>query len=165
MADSENEYKPLPAELPEGVTSLMVRGPDGISVSERLKNAKGQFVKKPKPLLPTIEFTRAERKALNKAAKEGDQTEYMKAFMNLVRIAQYDGDDAKAMMAAVKAFEVLRLSALGKPAPSEQELDKLTVQPFKVVFVESPAGVKPMEERPPEKTKPAFIEATVVQQN
>ena len=173
MADSEKEPKPLPASQ-EGVTSLVVRNPkdkDGVvTTREALKNTKGQFVKKPKPLLPTVEFTRAERKALNAASptKEG-LTEYMHAFMNLVRIAQNEDSDPKAMMAAVKAFEVLRTSALGKPAPSEQELDKITNQPVKTIIIQAPQlmhpeiidGDKPKEE----KKQPSFAEVLDVKTN
>lgn len=152
------------------VTSLVVRNPDGITTREVQKDEKGRFIKKPKPLLPTIEFTRAERKALNAVSqtKEG-LTEYMHAFMNLVRIAQYDGDDPKGMMAAVKAFEVVRLSALGKPAPSEQELDKLTSQPVKTIIVVSPELMNPqvVEETKAkvEKTQPSFAEVTSIVTN
>ena len=166
MADSEKEPKPLPS-LQEGVTSLVVRNPkdkDGVvTTREALKNTKGQFVKKPKPLLPTVEFTRAERKLLNSASatKEG-LTEYMHAFMNLVRIAQNEDSDPKAMMAAVKAFEVLRTSALGKPAPSEQELDKITNQPVKTIIVVAPSlmHTEVVEEKPKTQKKelPSFAE-------
>ena len=142
MADSEP--KPIVTPLPEGVTSIVVANQHG-ALREVQKDTKtGQFIKKPKPLLPTIEFTRAERKLLNTASKTKEGlTEYMHAFLNLVRIAQYDGSDPKGMMAAVKAFEVVRLSALGKPAPSEQELDKLTNQPVKVIIVQAPQLMHP----------------------
>lgn len=166
MADSEAKDKTqAEPENPSGCTSL-VRNVDG-TMREQPRNEKGQLMKKPKPLIPTIEFTRAERKALNKLSAEGDKTEYMKAFMNIVRIAQYDGDDAKAMMAAVKAFEAIRLSALGKPAPSEQELDKLQTQPVKVIIVQAPQLMHPdlQEEKRETKTKPAFADAVVIEQN
>lgn len=80
--------------------------------------------------------------------------------MNIVRIAQNEDSDPKAMMAAVKAFEVLRTSALGKPAPSEQELDKLTANPIKVVVIQAPKLMYPevVEEKPMETLVPAWVE-------
>ena len=144
MSDSEKDPKPLPVELPEGTSLVFVKNQHG-AVREMLKDNKtGHFIKKAKPLIPTIEFTRAERKKLNsvRADKEG-MTEYMVAFMNILRIAQNEDGDPKAMMAAVKAFEILRLSALGKPAPSEQELDKLTHQTVKTVIVIAPELMHP----------------------
>ena len=162
MADSEP--KPIVTPLPEGVTSLMVVNLHG-AIHEVLKDEKGRFIKKVKPLIPTIEFTRAERKKLNnvRSDKEG-MTEYMVAFMNIVRIAQNEDSDPKAMMAAVKAFEVLRTSALGKPATAEQDLDRITTQPVKVIIVQAPQLMHPEvvdADNPVEKAKqPTFAEVT-----
>ena len=141
MADSEP--KPIVTPLPEGVTSLVVVNQHG-AAREMLKDEKGRFVKKQKPLIPTVEFTRAERKKLSNVRSDKDGlTEYMVAFMNIVRIAQNEDNDPKAMMAAVKAFEVLRTSALGKPATSEQDLDRITTQPVKVIIVQAPQLMHP----------------------
>jgi hypothetical protein len=170
VADSKEEIKTetqADDQNPPETKAIVLRNQFG-AVREQLRGPGGTFVKKPKPLIPTLEFTRAERKALMKAAKDGGMTEYMKCFMNMVRIAQYDGDDAKAMMAAVKAFEALSLRALGKPAPSEQELNKLQVQPFKIVYIPIPEIMNPaVQEYKPveEKTQPSFADAEVIQQN
>jgi hypothetical protein len=174
VADSENEPKPLPQSLPEGVTSLVVRNPkdkDGVTTTrEVLKNAKGQFVKKPKPLIPTIEFTRRERKKLYSPSKDKGKeglTEHDVAFLNMLRIAQNEDSDPKAMMAAVKAYEILMRRALGKEAPSEQELDKLTSQAVKVVVIQAPQLMHPeiIEEKPQEVLKPSFAEVLDVHTN
>ena len=170
MADSGNEIKP---PLPEGVTSLMVRNPDGVTVSERLKNAKGQFVKKPKPLIPTVEFIRARRKRLAQVRESDGLTEDMAIVNELVEAMHipilYDEKtglpDSKMVMAKAKVAETLWLYTHGKPATSEQDLEKFTVQPFRVVYMENPEGVKPMEERPPEKKQPAFIDGVVIKQD
>ena len=163
MPDSE------PKKEESKVTAIMVRNPDGVTVSERLKDEKGRFVKKPKPLIPTIEFTRSERKKLNSVRQDKEGlTEYMVAFMNLVRIAQNEDSDPKAMMAAVKAFEVIRQSALGKYAPSDQELDRLKVQDVKVIMVSAPQLMHPevQEEKPKQlKEQPSFIDAEIVNTN
>lgn len=166
MADSEK--KTQAESNPPETALVLVKG----EPRELMRGANGRWAKKPKPLIPTIEFTRSERKALNSASstKEG-LTEYMHAFLNLVRIAQYDGDDPKGMMAAVKAFEVIRLSALGKPSPSEQEIDKLTNQPVKTVIVVAPSLMHPeiVQEKleGEKKTQPSakFLEVVSVETN
>jgi hypothetical protein len=145
MSDSEDKKgsQALPIVPPEGTSLVIIRNKDG-SVRESLRNEKGTFVKKPRPLIPTIEFTRSERKKLNTVRSDKDGlTEYMVAFMNIVRIAQNEDNDPKSMMAAVKAFEVLRTSALGKPASSEQDLDRITTQPVKTIIVMSPELMNP----------------------
>jgi len=161
MADSNV----TPEELPTGVTTLTItrRG----KPFTQQKDAQGRFLKKAKPLLPAIEFTRAERKHLNKQRADG-LTEYMAMFINMVKIAQYDGDDAKMRGAAVCAFKEVRLSALGKPAPSEQEMDKLTTQPVKVVIINSPELMHPeviQEEKKEKILKPSFAEVTEIRTN
>jgi len=156
MAENKKTQEPTP---PESTALVVVRTKEG-DTREMVRNTgSGQFVKKARPLIPTIEFTRQERKKLSavRSDKEG-LTEYMVAFMNLVRIAQYEGDDAKCMMAAVKAFEVLRTSALGKPASSEQDLDRITTQPVKTIIIVAPPIMHPEvqeEKRSDEKTKPS----------
>jgi hypothetical protein len=85
----------------------------------------------------------------------------------MVRIAQYDGDDAKLRMAAVCAYKETRLSALGKPAPSEVEMDKLTTQPVKVVIINSPElmTAEVQEEKTQEVLRPSFAEVLDVKTN
>ncbi len=163
MADSDVKKNEPRAEKPSGAL-VVVKNVDG-TMREVVRTACGTFAKKHKPLIPTIEFTRAERKKLNsvRSDKEG-MTEYMVAFMNLVRIAQNEDSDPKARMAAVKAFEVLRTSALGKPAPSEQELDKLTNQPVKTIIVVAPELMHPevvdADKLPTKPKQPSFAEVT-----
>jgi hypothetical protein len=159
MSDSEvkEEGKPCVA---------LVKNPNG-TYREQARDEKGRLMKKPKPLIPSIEFTRSERKKLNSVRSDKDGlTEYMVAFMNLLRIAQHESTDAKEMMASVKAFEILRQSALGKFAPSEQELDKLTSQPVRTIMVVAPELMNPQlvdeSKRAAEKKQPSFAEVTGV---
>ena len=165
----EQPQAALPMVPPEGTSLVIVKTKEG-GTRELLRSGKGTFVKKPKPLIPTLEFTRRERKILNtvRSDKEG-LNEYEVAFMNILRIAQNSDNDPKAMMAAVKAFEILRTSALGKPAPSEQELDKLTNQPVRTIVVVSPELMHPQlvdeSKKAAEKTQPSFVDAVVIQQN
>lgn len=177
MADSESKDN-TQVENPSGSTAITVaiKNPpnkDGVvTVREVQKDNKGRFLKKPKPLIPTIEFVRARRKKLTQMRSEG-VTEDMAIFQELLDIIhcplpcdpKTGMPDAKMAMVKVKAAEVVWLYSQGKPAPSEQELDKLQTQPVRVIMVTAPTGVKPMEEKPQEKTKPSFIDAEVIQQN
>jgi hypothetical protein len=131
-----------------------------------IRNEKGHFVKKPKPLIPTVEFTRKERKILSKIRSDkNNMNEHEVAFINILHIAQNEDKDPKAMMAAVKAYEIVRNSALGKIAPSEQEMEKLQTQAVKVIVVQAPSGIKAMEERPPEPKQPSFATVLDVKTN
>ena len=166
MADSKE--KTQADQLPPETSLTVVRTKEG-GTREMIRAATGQFVKKPKPLLPTIEFTRKDRKFLNSPShtKEG-LTEHQHAFINMVRIAQYDGTDPKGMMAAVKAFEVYTNRALGKIASSEQDLEKLTTQPVKTVIVVAPNLKYPDiqdEKQQSGKTQPSFAEILEIKQN
>jgi hypothetical protein len=114
-----------------------------------IRSEKGTFVKKSKPLIPTIEFTRGERKALARVREDG-LSEYMAMFMSMLRLAQYEPSEDEdpniikaKIMAKVKAAEWVRLSALGKPASSEQDLDRITTQPVKTIIVVSPDLMNP----------------------
>lgn len=167
MADSETKDKPqADPKLPENTSLVIVRTKEG-GTREMLRSDKGTFVKKVKPLIPSIEFTRAERKKLSavRSDKEG-LTEYLVAFMNIVRIAQNEDNDPKAMMAAVKAFEIVRQSSLGKFAPSEQEMEKLTTQPVRVVVIQAPQLMHPevvdADKIIEKKKQPSFAEVTSV---
>jgi len=166
MSDSE-EPKPIPVATPPGTSLEIVRTKEG-GTREMIRNEKGHFVKKPKPLIPTIEFTRKERKILNRVRSDRDNmSEHEIAFMNILRIAQNEDSDPKAMMAAVKAYEIVRNSALGKIAPSEQEMDKLTTQPVRVVVIQAPQLMHPevQEERAQELLKPSFAEVLGIKTN
>jgi hypothetical protein len=162
MEDSKTQAGP---STPPVVTTEITMVRRGATIVQR-KDAQGRFLKRPKPLIPTIEYTRAERKFFNKARADG-KTEYMHMFENMVRIAQYDGDDAKLRMAAVCAYKETRLSALGKPAPSEVEMDKLTTQPVKVVIINSPELMHPevQEEKKAEVLTPSFAQVTEIRTN
>ena len=166
MSDSA-EPKPIPVATPPGTALEIVRTKEG-GTREMIRNEKGHFVKKPKPLIPTIEFTRKERKILNRVRSDRDNmSEHEIAFMNILRIAQNEDSDPKAMMAAVKAYEIVRNSALGKIAPSEQEMDKLTTQPVRVVVIQAPQLMHPevQEERAQELLKPSFAEVLGIKTN
>jgi hypothetical protein len=162
MAEDSKDKLPEGIENLPGVTTLTITRYGKPHTQQ--KDAQGKWLKKVKPLIPTVEFTRAERKFLNKARADG-KTEYMAVFENMVRIAQYDGDDAKMRGAAVCAYKELRLSALGKPATSEVDMDKLQSQPFTYVLANAPVlptevvdGDKPKQE----KKQPSFAEVVSI---
>jgi hypothetical protein len=166
---SNSEPKPISQELPEGTSLVVVKTKEG-GVREMLRSDKGHFVKKPKPLIPTIEFTRRIRKILYSPSKEKGKeglSECDVATLNMLRIAQNPDSDPKAMMAAAKAYEILMRRGLGKEDPSEQELDKLTHQAVKVVVIQAPQLMHPeiIEEKPKELLKPSFAEVLDVHTN
>jgi len=164
MSDSA-EPKPIPVATPPGTSLVIVPTKEG-GTREMIRNEKGHFVKKPKPLIPTVEFTRKERKILSKIRSDkNNMNEHEVAFINILHIAQNEDKDPKAMMAAVKAYEIVRNSALGKIAPSEQEMEKLQTQAVKVIVVQAPPGIKAMEERPPEPKQPSFAAVLDVKTN
>jgi hypothetical protein len=167
MADSK-EPKPLPAVLPEGVTTLVVANQHG-ALREVQKDAKGRFLKKAKPLVPTIEFTRKERKILCSPCEDKDwegMAEHEAAFRNVLRIAKHKSTDAKEMMAAVKAYEIVMRRALGKEATAEQDLDRLEKQAVTAIFVQAPQIMNPelvdADKAKEEKKQPSFAEVTGV---
>ena len=141
MADSEP--KPLPQNPPEGTSLVIVRTKEG-GLREMIRSEKGTFVKKSKPLIPTIEFTRKERKILYGPNKDKEgMTEHEVSFRNILRISQLETSDPKLAMAVVKAYEIVMRRALGKEASSEQDLDRITTQPVKTIIVVSPDLMNP----------------------
>lgn len=177
-SETKDQTQAVP-NLPPGTSLVAVRNQpnkDGVVTSrEMLKDTKGRFVKKPKPLLPTVEFVRARRKRLAQVNADGI-SEDMAIIEELISIihAPIETDsksglpDAKMALAKIKAIEVLWLYTNGKPAPSEQELDKLTTQPVRVIMVNAPQLMHPdvqEEKKPEQKTKPSFVDAEVISQN
>ena len=137
-----------------------------------LRSEKGTFVKKPKPLIPTIEFTRKERKILYSTRESGEykgMAEHEIAFRNILRISQIETKDAKEMMAVVKAYEIAMRRALGKEATAEQDLDRLEKQAVTAIFVQAPPLANPEVvdgDKPKDKsTQPSFAEVTGVTTN
>jgi hypothetical protein len=157
---------------PKSPTEIVVRSPEGTLVT-RLKDEKGRFVKKPRPLPSTKEITRLGRTLLNSAeagpdgkAIKGTATRHRRIFDNLVRIATLETEDPKALMAVIKAAELLYLRYVGKPSASEEELEALKTSGVKIVVVQPPELVNnaPAEERK-EPAKPSFLDAEIIQQN
>src|SRR5271166_3722008 len=168
--DSKDKPQQEPTKNPAGTSLIVVRTKEG-TTRELLKTADGKFAKKPKPLTPTVDFTRRERKFLNSPnEKDKKLTEHEVAFRHVMRIAQGEGSgDPKADMAAVKAYEVAMRRALGKEDPSERELDKLERQPIAAYFVTTPPLMNPelvdadkVEEKP---KQPSFAEVLGVVTN
>lgn len=178
MADSEEKDKTQAGtENPSGVTTLVVRNPDGITSREVQKDSKGRFLKKVKPLIPTIEYVRARRKRLASIRKDTGRFDGMSEDASLIEELleiihmpiEFDKKtglpDAKHMSAKIQAAELINLITWGKPAPSDQEMDKLTTQPVRVVIVTSPQLMHPEVREPQkltDKTKPSFIDAEIV---
>ena len=173
MSDSEDKKSPqaLPTVPPEGTSLVVVKTKEG-GLREMLTNEKGHIVKKSKPLIPTVEFTRKERKILYSPSKDKGKegmTEHEVSFKNVLRISQNESEDPKAMMAAVKAYEIVMRRALGKEASSEQDLDRITTQPVKTIIVVSPELMNPKvveADKAVEKPKqPSFAEVLDITTN
>jgi hypothetical protein len=177
MSDSEPKDKPqVGKENPPGTHIILVRNPNG-TMREQPVDEKNRFLRKPKPLVPTVEFVRARRKRLYSIRKDTGRfdgmTESMAILEELLEIVHMPIEtdsktglpDSKHMSAKVQAAELIHLITEGKPSPSEQEMDKLQTQPVRVIMVNAPDGVKPMEERPKEKLQPSWAEVTEVRTN
>ena len=168
MADSEKDPKPtveVTTNLPPGVTSLVVRNVDG-TFRESLKNAKGHFVKKVKPLPSAHEMVRKLRKRLEQNITGGDQQKLMEIFDFQISIANGTcGCDPKAQMAAVKAFEAIWLRAYGKPSLSDDEKEALKHDGVRIVIVEAPQCLPAAEEAKEEKKQPSFADVLNVTTN
>lgn len=175
MSDSETQ-----SEKPKGPLEITVKNCDGQTFSTRLKDATtGKFLKKPKPLPEAREITRMMRTLLNQAegtlneetgkvtVVKGTKTRFRKMFDNMVRIASFESEDPKAMMAAVKAFEAVALRALGKPSASDEDLEALRVSGVKVVIIQPPEleHKEVLEEKPQEILRPSFIKAEIISTN
>jgi hypothetical protein len=167
MPDSEDK-KPSAT-----TTELVVRNADGVTFSTRIKDEKGKFVKKPRPLPDAREVTRMMRTLLNQAEGEldketgkikvikGAKSRFRKMFDNMVRIASNDSDDPKSMMAAVKAFEVVALRALGKPSVSDEEIEALKVGGVKIILIQPPQLMH--NDFKEEHKEPQFLPAEVIE--
>jgi hypothetical protein len=167
--DEDSKENTQQDDKPAGPTSIVVANQHG-HLREVQKDEKGRFIKKAKPLIPTIEFVRKERKILFSPINGKDgMTEHEEAFINILRIAQNKDKDPKAMMAAVKAYEIIMRRALGKEAPSEQEMDKLTTQAVRVIMVPVPQIMHPevvdADKVVDKKTQPTFAEVTSITTN
>jgi hypothetical protein len=146
MADSAEKNDEPQADKPSEAL-VVVKNVDGTT---RLvpRTAGGTFAKKPRPMVPATEFTRQERKALMKIREGEGISEYMEMHRSMLRLAQYEPApkepwDSKLAMAKVKAAEWIRLSGLGKPSSSEQDLERITTQPVKTIIVVSPELMNP----------------------
>jgi hypothetical protein len=155
MSDSEETKN-----APSAPTEIVVRNADGVTFSTRLKDEKGRFLRKPKAMPEGREFTRKMRKTLNKLVEKGDMTEFEKAFINMLRIAQNEDTDPKAMSAAVLAFKELSMRALGKPSASDEEIEALKTSGVKVILVQPPQLMH--QDIKEEQKEPQFIEAEIL---
>jgi hypothetical protein len=135
------------SEEPKTETTAMeiaVVHPDGTS-SLRLKDSKGRFMKKDRPLPSGKELTRFGRDLLIRAEAgpdgkviKGTKTRHRKIFDNLVRIATLETDDPKSLMSIIKAAELLYLRFYGKPSASDEEIEALKTSGVKVILVQPP---------------------------
>jgi len=165
------------AQNPPGTSIVVVKNPvakDGsVTYREVLKDEHGKFIKKVKPLPATIEFVRSRRKRLLQPNADG-VTADMQIMNELLQIINTPIEcdrqglpDAKFAMAKVKAAETVWLYTLGKPSPSEQEMDLLKHNGVKIVIVQPPDLMHSeiTEEIKEEKTQPSFADVLSIKTN
>ena len=172
-----SEEKPLVVseDKPKGPLELVVRNVDGKTFSTRLKDPKtGHFMKKLRPMPSAKELVRVGRQLLTSAEVgpdgkmiRGATTRHRKIFDNLVRIATLETKDPKALMAVIKAAELVYLRFYGKPSASDEEIEALKTHGVKIVIVQPPElrNNEATKEKAKETLKPSFVDAEVISTN
>jgi hypothetical protein len=181
MEDSEQKIgvpQPSKDKNPAGTEEIVVMPYGPI---RKLRGEGGKFVRKPKAMPSSREFTRVTRNYMlameadsNGKITKGSQSKYQMMVENMICIARGvptilpNGDtierDAKEDMAAAQAFKVLTERGLGTPPKSDEEMEALKTAGVTVVVIPAPNLMHPevIEEKPKEKLKPAFIDAEIV---
>jgi hypothetical protein len=167
-----DETKPL--SPPDGTTAIVVKNKNGGGTSVRLKNEKGQFVKKPKARGSSKEINDHMRRLLTMVEADpttgritkGSRNHITKMTLNMARIAEYDGEDPKSKSAAVQAYTALMNRAYGMPNKSDEEREENKLSGVKFVLIQQPdimhKELVDVEDRFKEPEKPAFIDAEFV---
>lgn len=145
-SEQKDETVAQPEEKPAGPTAMIIRASSGNGVREVTKDANGRFAKKQRGMPETREVTRIIRNILNAPVADKEtglvdrkgKKAIEKMVLNLVEIATYNGKDAKAMLAAVQAFEALMLRAHGKPKVNEEEAEAMQLSGVKYVVIQAP---------------------------
>lgn len=182
MADSEVLTLPSGEKKKPTVTEEIVMSPHG--PIRQLRGEGGKFVRKPKAMPSSREFTRVTRNYMlameadsNGKITKGSQSKYQMMCENMICIARRvptvlpNGDiiqrDAKEDMAASQAFKILTERGLGTPPKSDEEMEALKTAGVTVVVIPAPSLMHPevIEEKPRAKLRPAFLEAEIVETN
>lgn len=165
MAEPEEKKEDKPTQT---TTELMVRNSDGVTFSSRIKDEKGRFVKKQRPLPSSKEIIRLGRNLFNSAEAgpdgkpvKGKNTRHREIFDRLYSIATMKTEDPKAFMAQIKASELLYMRYWGKPSISDEELEAMQISGVKFVLVQPPQLMHP--EMKEEHREPEFISAEIVE--
>lgn len=177
----DTQEKTQEVEKPK-TTEIVVRNSDGKTFSTRLKDAKGQFIRKEKTMPNSRELTRRGRTLLYKKVKilkedpegklvetgeTGSQFDLMVQFMIDASMGKISGDP-KMIMAATQAFKVVTGRLLGKEPLSDEDREaQKDSNVIRFVLVQPPPELnsKPSKEEIKQPLKPAFIDAEVVSQN
>jgi len=165
-----------PLNPPEGTTAIVVRNGKGGGTSVRLKNEKGQFVRKQRPMPDGREFKRIGRNALMKLEADpvtgkitkGSKSKFQKIFDNMVMIATNPlaENDAKYAAASKQAADWIMLNFIGKPSETDEDKEDNKLAGIKFVLIQQPELMHKdsvdVEDRFKEPEKPAFIDAEFV---
>jgi hypothetical protein len=153
-------------------TALAVQEPKQVMVKNSRSNgeramirgANGRFVKH-----TTFSAQKDAKEAQRFLAQKDPETGMSRK--QSLREAVYKGaikaaDEPKALGNAVKAVQMFEDESGHTKAKNELLSDQSHIQqPVKIVIIPFIEGIKPMEERPAEKTRPSFADAEVISQN
>ena len=169
-----------PLNPPEGTTAIVVKNRFGGGSSVRLKNEKGQFVRKARPMPDGREIKRIGRLELMKLEADpvtgkitkGAKKKFQRIFDNMYDIATNPlaKTDAKYAAASKQAADWIMLNFIGKPSETDEDKEDNKLAGVKFVLIQQPELMHkesfPIEEDPfktPE--KPRFAEVVSVETN
>ncbi len=181
MADSENNSA-QPEGKPAVTEELMLHAKSGKYI-KNLRGEGGKFVRQPKAMPSSREFTRLTRNYMLQMEAgadgkilKGSKTKYEMMCENIISIARRvptvlpNGDtierEAKEDMAAVQAFKVYTERGLGQPPKSDEEQDALKEHGIKMVVIVSPELMHKEIvdfDKPKPQLKPSFINAEIIE--
>lgn len=177
MADDKVDLtKPL--NPPDGTTAIVVKNRFGGGTSVRLKNEKGQFVRKARPMPDGREIKRIGRLELLKLEAgpdgkitKGAKKKFQRIFDNMYDIATNPlaKEDAKYAAASKQAADWIMLNFIGKPSETDEDKEDNKLAGIKFVLIQQPELMHSesvaIEDRFKTPEKPRFAEVTSIETN
>jgi hypothetical protein len=174
MAEQVDLTKPL--NPPDGTTAIVVKNPKGGGTSVRLKDDKGRFVRKQRPMPDGREIKRIGRMELMKMEADpetgkitkGSKRKFQVIFDNMYGIATNPlaQTDAKYAAASKQAADWIMLNFIGKPSETDEDKEDNKLAGIKFVLIQQPdimhKEVVDVEDRFKEPEKPSFIDVEFV---
>lgn len=163
MSDAESPIQPEKPAAPTAITKVDKLG----RIRSFTQGADGKFQKLPRRKVDVTQVNELARKFLATTVPNSDgkidkksKKRLEQQLQRMYEISTNDSADPKAMMAAVKAFEVLWLRAYGKPSMSPEDSAALQRAGVNIVIVPAPVLMhpEPVDETPRKALTPSFIE-------